>query len=103
VGHDLQPFGRLGRPVMEVDPPAAEVAPAPLSLDQIVAPAEVAQVVTVADVAADLLADRGRGALDGGVQRRISGGCPGPEAGQGAESLTVDPAVAVVVEAQLDP
>ena len=28
---------------------------------------------------------------------------PGPEAGEGAQGLPVDPAVAVVVEAQLDP
>ena len=60
-------------------------------------------MVTVTDVAPDLLADLGGGALDGGVQLRVPGRGPGPEAGQGAESLPVDPAVAVVVEAQLDP
>ena len=103
MGHNLQPFGCLGRPVIEVDPPGGEVAPAPLGLDQIVVLAAVAQVVTVADVAADLLADCGRGALDGGVQLRVPGPGPGPKAGQGSPSLTVDPAVAVVVEAQLDP
>ena len=84
MGHDLQPFGGPGRPVMEVDPPGREVAPAPLSLDQVVVPAEIAQVVPIADVAADLLADRGRGPLHNRVQLRIPGRGPGPEAGQGA-------------------
>jgi hypothetical protein len=103
MGHDLQPFGGPGRPVVEVGPPGREVAPASLRLDQVVVAAEVAQVVAVADVAADLLADRGRGPLHGRVQLGIPGRGPGPEAGQGAKGLAIDPAVAVVVEAELDP
>src|SRR4029453_15361885 len=59
--------------------------------------------VTVPDVAADPLAGRRGGLFDGGVQLRVGGRGPGPEAGQGAAGLPVDLAVAVVVQTELDP
>src|SRR4029453_9408671 len=43
------------------------------------------------------------GLFDGGVQLWVGDGGPGPEAGQGAAGLPVDLAVAVVVQAELDP
>src|SRR4029453_16696440 len=103
VGHDVESLGGPARPVVQVHPPAAKVAAAALGLHQVIVPAPVAQVVTVADVAADLLTGRRGGPLDGRVQLRVGGGGPRPEAGQGAAGLSVDLAVAVVVQAQLDP
>jgi hypothetical protein len=56
MGHDVEPLGSPGRPVVQVGLPAPEVASASLRLDQVVVAVEVAQVVTVADVASALLA-----------------------------------------------
>ena len=58
MGDDVQPLRGPGRPVIQVHPPAPEVALAALSLNEIVVLAHVAQVVAVADVAADPLTGR---------------------------------------------
>src|SRR4029450_7395389 len=63
VGRDVESLGGPARPVVQVHPPAAKVAAAALGLHQVIVPAPVAQVVTVADVAADLLARRRGGPL----------------------------------------
>jgi hypothetical protein len=64
MGHDAEPLGGPGRPVVQVHPPAGEVAATALRLQQVIVSAPVAQVVTAADVAADLLTGRRGGPLD---------------------------------------
>ena len=81
MGHDAEPLGGPGRPVIQVHPPAAKVAAAALRLHQVIVPAPVAQVVTVADVAADLLTARRGGPLDRLVQLPVGGCSPRPEPG----------------------
>ena len=102
VGGDRQVGGGAGLPVVQVQPPTAEVALDVLHLVQGVPGVVEHRGVPVADVAVDDPALGGGGRGEQVVRAGVGGGGPGGEVGQPAAGLPVQVAVALVVEPDVD-